>query len=86
MGDTYALLATNVGGLLGALSWLFWMLATGRLGTRRELDEKNKRIERLEEAVKERDHQIDAVLMEYLPAANSVMKALHQAAEGVREL
>lgn len=80
MLDTYGLLTVNVGGLAAALTLLYWLLATGRLATRRELDEKDKRIAVLEETVKNLDDQRDTVLREYLPAANAIMRALHEAA------
>ena len=74
-------------GLLNGLSIgavlviLFWMLTTGRLCTGRELREKDKRIAALEEALKHRDDQLDRVVGMYMPAANSLMQALHRAAE-----
>ena len=82
MIDPFVLLVVNAGGLVAALSLLFWLLATGRLATGRELTEKNGRIADLEKMVSERDAQIAVVMAEYLPAANSVMKALHAAAIG----
>jgi len=81
--DTYTLLGVNVTGLASALGLLFWLLSTGRLATGRELGEKQDEIRALKQALEVRDRQLDSVLREYLPAANSVMKALHQA--GVRQ-
>lgn len=84
MVETYGPLVGNGVGVVGCLVWLFWMLSTGRLATGRELREKDKRIEAQAEALKVRDEQISAVLLEYLPGANAIMRALHEAA-GVRQ-
>lgn len=81
-------LLNGVGAVGVALSYtglIFWLLATGRLCTGRELREKDKRIQTYEKALNVRDEQITAVLTEYLPAANSVMQALHRASDEVRD-
>lgn len=85
MFETYAPILANGVGVSALLAGLFWMLASGRLATGREIREKNKRIEKLESALEIRDAQLDTVLKEYLPAANSVMSALHQAAGEVAD-
>lgn len=80
MIPNYALLVANGIGVVGLTALMYWLLATGRLGTAREMTEKNREIADLKQALKERDAQLNRVLDEYLPAANSVMKALHSAA------
>lgn len=64
----------------GLLCILFWMLARGHLCTGRELREHQRRIASLEATVETKDKQLHTMLAEYLPAANSIMKALHSAA------
>jgi hypothetical protein len=83
MVETYGPFVGNFAGVTGLLAWLFWMLSTGRLATGRELREKDKRIEAQAEALRVRDEQLNSVLLEYLPGANAIMRALHDAA-GVR--
>lgn len=63
---------------------LFWMLATGRLATGRELTEKTKRIETLEQQVRNRDEQVDVALA-VLPEVADVLRKFHVAAEETRE-
>lgn len=82
MFETYAPIFANGVGIVGVLAWLVWMLGTGRLATGRELSDKKAEIAALTATLEIRDRQLDSVLREYLPAANSVMQALHQA--GVR--
>lgn len=69
----------------GLLCVLFWMLATGRLCTRRELDQNEKRIKALEQALDVRDQQVSTVLTEYLPAAQAALEALHRASDEVMD-
>ena len=71
----------NDGAAVGLTVLLFWMLATGRLCTGRELREKNGSISKLEKLVETRDEQISLMLSETLPAVTNVLTALHQAAE-----
>lgn len=84
MLDSYGLLIGNGIGVTGLLVWLFWMLATGRLATARELAEKDKRIAALHEALQNRDDQLTEAL-KHLSAENSLMSALHRRAEEVSE-
>lgn len=60
---------------------LFWMLATGRLATGRELREKNEEIQFLRAANESLTKQNGLMLRESVPATNAVMSALHQALE-----
>lgn len=72
-------LANGVG--IGTLLvFLFWMLATGRLCTGRELTETKAACEKKDKTIEVKDQQLWKMLTEYLPAANSVMTALHDAA------
>lgn len=75
---------TNGVGVVALLVGLFWMLATGRLATGRELREKNERIVVLEAAVRTRDEQVDAALA-VLPEVADVLRKFHVAAEETRE-
>jgi hypothetical protein len=84
MSDSAIAAVNTVGGLAGVsglLVGLFWMLATGRLATGRELREKDKRITTLEKLVETRDAQLSMVLKETLPKTNVLMSALYKAAE-----
>jgi biopolymer transport protein ExbB/TolQ len=81
MLETYGPLVGNGVGVVGCLVWLFWMLSTGRLATGRELREKDKTIAAQAKSLEDRDRQLAKVLDEYLPGANAVMQALHQAGE-----
>lgn len=71
-------------GVATILVGLFWMLATGRLCTGRELGEKDKRIATLEEQVRARDDQIDLALA-VLPEVAEVLRKFHVAAQESRE-
>lgn len=78
-------------GVAALLVGLFWMLATGRLCTGRELREQEKRIveqsERiavLEAQVRTRDEQVDLALA-VLPEVAGVLRKFHVAAEESRE-
>lgn len=62
------------------LAFLFWMLATGHICTGRELRETKVACEKKDKTIEVKDQQLWAMLTEYLPAANSVMTALHEAA------
>lgn len=84
MLETYGPLVGNAVGVTGLLVWLFWMLATGRLVTRREADEKDRRVTALHEALKNRDEQLTEAL-KHLSAENSLMAALHRRAEEASE-
>jgi len=69
-------------GVVGLVVLLFWMLATGRLATARELREKDRRIAFLEKALTERDKQLSLVMSESIPVTSTVLNALHHALEG----
>lgn len=75
----------NGAGVAGLLVFTFWMLATGRLCTGRELAEKNKRIAALEGSLKERDYQLSLVLTETMTTINPVLKAMRDAADAERK-
>lgn len=70
----------NGAGVAGLLVLTFWMLSTGRLCTGRELREKNARIDALEGALKNRDHQLALVLTEAMTTINPVLRAMRDAA------
>lgn len=76
-------LANGVG-VSALLVILFWMLATRRLATGRELAEKSIRIAVLEEQVRTRDEQVNAALA-VLPEVADVLRKFHVAAEETRE-
>lgn len=57
------------------------MIVRGTLVTRREADAMREEIQALRKANEEQGQQLTLALREYMPAANSVMRALHQAAE-----
>jgi hypothetical protein len=82
MGELSAVLngVGAVGVAIGYTGLLFWMLATGRLCTGRELRDKNGRVQALEKMVTTRDEQINLMLRETLPTVSSVLSALHEAA------
>lgn len=84
MIENYALLAANGVGVVSLTGFMYWLLATGRLATRRELDEKDKRITALTTALEQRDGQLTETLR-HLSAENSLMSALHRRAEEVTE-
>lgn len=71
----------NGSGVVGLLVILFWMLASGRLATGREIREKNQRIEYLQATNAELLKQNGVLLRASVPATNAVMNALHQALE-----
>lgn len=75
---------TNGVGVVALLVGLFWMLATGRLATGRELKEKSERIAALEAQVRNRDEQVDVALA-VLPEVADVLRKFHVAAEETRE-
>lgn len=64
--------------------WFGWMLATGRIATRRELVEKDRRIAALEKALDTRDSQLMTVF-EALPKIARAMGGIHNAVEEVKE-
>lgn len=68
-------------GVVGLVIILFWLLATGRLGTARELREKNQRIEALEAMVRNRDHQLTLVLTEAMTTISPVLRAMRAAVD-----
>ena len=68
-------------GVVGLTCGLFWMLATGRLATGRELREKNQRIQALEATLRTRDHQLSLVLTETMTTISPVLKAMRAAVE-----
>lgn len=76
------------GGFVGVpslLVGLYWMLATGRLCTGRELREKNARITALEDSLRTRDHQLSLVLTESMTTISPVLKAMRAAVEADEE-
>lgn len=72
-------------GVIGLTCVLFWMLATGRLCTGRELREKNARIEVLETTLRVRDHQLSLVLSEAMTTISPVLKAMRAAVDADEE-
>ena len=84
MIESYALLVANGVGVVGLTGFMYWLLATGKLATARELTEKNNRIHALQEALANRDEQLNEALR-HLGAENSLMAALHRRAEEVSE-
>lgn len=72
-------------GVIGLTCVLFWMLATGRLCTGRELREKDTRIERLEATLKIRDHQLSLVLNEAMTTISPVLRAMRSAVDADEE-
>lgn len=68
-------------GVVGLTCVLFWMLATGRLATGRELREKNATIERLEETVRVQRHQLTLVLNEAMTTISPVLRAMRAAVD-----
>lgn len=73
-------------GVIGLTCVLFWMLATGKLCTGRELREKNARIELLEATVKVRDHQLTLVLNEAMTTISPVLKAMRAAVDAEEDV
>lgn len=61
-----------------------WMIATGRLVTRREADAMNATITAQRSQLDEQGRQLTLVLNEAMPTTNAVLKALHRAAEDTR--
>lgn len=79
-----AVIWDQAGGLVGVSSLvigLFWMLATGRLCTGRELREKNARIAALEGTLRTRDQQLSLVLNEAMTTISPVLKAMRAAVD-----
>lgn len=70
-----------VGIAVGYTGLLFWMLATGRLCTGRELREKNQRINAQAEALRTRDRQLSLVLTEAMATISPVLRAMRAAAD-----
>lgn len=62
-----------------ALFWLVRLLFTGKMATGRELSAKDKRIEKLESALEDRDSQIKEAL-KVLPEVAEVLRKFHVAA------
>lgn len=54
------------------------MMFTGTLATRREVNEKDRRLQAQEETIQELRDQIGKLAGEYLPTANALMVSLHQ--------
>lgn len=77
--DPFEAALLNLGGVVGMLAGLYWMLATGRLMTRREGDALTKRAESAE---KSRDEVItqNTELMEMAKLGKSVFTALEKGA------
>lgn len=67
-------------GVVGLLSALFWMLATGRLVTRREADGITKRAEAAE-ATRDAVIKQNSELMEWAGVGRSVFAALEERAK-----
>lgn len=68
-------------GAVGTVLLVFWGLMTGRICTGRELREKNKRIDALEETLRTRDHQLSLVLTEAMTVISPVLKVMRAAKE-----
>jgi len=64
---------------IGYTGLIFWMLLSGRLFTRHEMDARERRIEALEETVKELGEQ-NAILLKELPVLGSFLRGLRSAA------
>lgn len=67
-------------GTVGVVLVVFWGLMTGRICTGRELREKNKRIDLLEQTLQTRDEQLGLVLGETMTVISPVLKAMRGAA------
>lgn len=72
--------ALELGGFAGLLALLFWMLATGRLVTRREADSYRERAEKAEAARDEVTRQ-NGELMEMARLGQATFAALRQGIE-----
>lgn len=68
-------------GVVGIVFLVFWGLMTGRICTGRELQEKNRRIDALEQTLKTRDHQLSLVLTESMETLSPVLKAMRNAVD-----
>jgi hypothetical protein len=66
-------------GVVGLLVLLFWMLATGRLCTGRELRDKDARIAAQVQIIEELTEQNRMMLNETIPTITSVLLALREA-------
>lgn len=71
----------NSAGIVGLLGLTYLMLARGNLCTGRELREKNARIDKLEDSLKTRDHQLSLVLTEAMTTISPVLRAMRAAAD-----
>lgn len=68
--------------LFGLLAWLVLRkLIAGDLVTRREVDAKDHVITLQADTIREQGKQLSLVLGEAMPTVNTVLRALHQAAE-----
>lgn len=83
--DVNSLPLFNSAGIVGLLAFTFWLLATGRLCTGRELREKNQRITALESTLRTRDHQLSLVLTEAMTTISPVLKAMRAAVDAEPE-
>ena len=77
--DTLIPAAFNGVGVISVFAWLLWMIATGRLVTRRENDATVKRAEKAEENV-EKLTILGTELIETAKAARAMYEALRKAA------
>jgi hypothetical protein len=68
-------------GVAGLLVVLFFMIATGKLATPREIREKNKRIDLQDQEIKTLRNQLSLVLTETMETINPVLRAMRSAAE-----
>ena len=71
-----------IGGWVG-LFYMVRQLFTGKLSTGRELEEKETRIQNLEQVIKNQSEQIETALW-VLPQIAEVLKKFHAAGEEVR--
>lgn len=77
------MLDPNSIGVAGLLVVLFYMIATGKLATPRELREKNQRIKTQDATIKTLQNQLSLVLTESMTTLSPVLKAMRAAAEAV---
>lgn len=70
-----------VGVAIGYTGLLFWMLATGRLCTGRELREKNARIDAQAKTITTQARQLTLVLTEAMGTISPVLKAMRAAVD-----
>ena len=72
-------------GTAGLVVLLFLMLATGRLATSREIREKDRRIDVLENRLNTRDRQLTIILTESMTVISPVLRAMRDAVQAEPE-